>query len=58
MGDNYYNQDITFCSNRKCKVTKCKRHYSHANWAIKPYHSFADFEDTQYCFKKKRNNNK
>lgn len=54
MGDNYYNQDITFCSNRECKVTKCKRHYSHVNWAIKPYHSFADFENTQYCFKKKK----
>lgn len=53
----YYSQDITFCSNRKCQRTKCIRHQCHINWAIKPYHSFADFENTQYCPKKVGDNN-
>ena len=53
----YYSQDITFCSNRKCNRKKCKRHYTNANWSVKPYHSFADFENTQYCPKKRSDNN-
>ena len=53
----YYSQDITFCSSRECKNKKCERNRCHINWAIKPYHSFADFENTQYCPKKRSDNN-
>ncbi len=53
----YFSQDITFCSKRDCKNKKCKRNRCHINWAVKPYHSFSDFENTQYCPKKKRSNN-
>ena len=49
----YFQQDITFCSNRKCKRKNCMRHRSNADWSVKPYHSFADFTDTQYCPKRK-----
>ena len=49
----YFNQDITFCSNRECENKKCKRNHCHIDWTIKPYHSFADFENTQYCPKKR-----
>lgn len=45
----YYDQDITFCSKRDCKNKKCKRNSCHIDWSVKPYHSFADFENTQYC---------
>ena len=53
----YYSQDITFCSNKKCKNKKCKRNACHIRWDLKPYHSFADFENTQYCQKGRSNNN-
>ena len=49
----WIDQDITFCSNRKCQSKTCKRHHSNANWSVKPYHSFSDFTDTQYCPKKR-----
>ena len=49
----YTSQDITFCTKRDCKNKKCERNRCHINWAIKPYHSFADFENTQYCLKKR-----
>ena len=49
-----YDQDITFCSNRKCKNKKCKRHHFNANWFVKPFHSFADFTNTQHCQKKRK----
>lgn len=49
----YYDQDITFCSNKECKNKKCRRHYSHADWSVKPFHSFANFENTQYCLNKR-----
>ena len=42
-------QDITFCSNRKCERKTCQRHHSNADFSVKPYHSFCDFTDTQYC---------
>lgn len=45
----YFSQDITFCSNRKCQRKGCKRHHLNADWSVKPYHSFADFTNTQYC---------
>ena len=50
----YYSQDITFCSNGRCTRKTCERHKSNVNWAAKPYHSFADFDGTQYCPKAKK----
>ena len=47
----YYDQDITFCSNKDCKNKRCKRNHCHIDWTVKPYHSFAGFENTQYCLK-------
>lgn len=49
----YISQDITFCSNRKCKNKKCKRNHCHIDWSVKPYQSFCDFENTQYCLNKR-----
>ena len=46
-------QDITFCSNLKCKRKMCQRHHSNADWTVKPYQGFCDFTDTQYCPKRK-----
>ena len=52
--ERYYSQDITFCSNKKCELMTCIRHDCHIRWDIKPYQSFANFENTKYCLKKKR----
>ncbi len=39
--------DITFCSNQKCRLKRCKRHLSNApkNSEI----SMAELEGTEYC---------
>jgi len=39
--------DITFCSNKKCRLKRCKRHLSNApkNSEI----SMAELEGTEYC---------
>lgn len=52
----YYDQDITFCSSQNCNNQKCKRNRCHINWEVKPYQSFADFENTAYCSKKRSGN--
>lgn len=52
----YYDQDITFCSSKSCKNKRCKRNRCHIDWTIKPYQSFADFENTQYCPMKRSDN--
>lgn len=52
MPNEYYSQDITFCSNRQCTRKSCERHQSHIQWYTKPYHSIADFEGTKYCPKR------
>ena len=52
-----FTQDITFCSNRKCENEKCKRNSCHIDWSVKPYQSFANFENTQYCQKNRRAEN-
>lgn len=49
----YISQDITFCSNRKCENKKCKRNHCHIDWSVKPYQSFSNFENTQYCLNKR-----
>lgn len=50
----YYSQDITFCTNEKCTRKLCERHPCHIRWDIKPFQSFADFENTDYCPEKKK----
>lgn len=49
MGD-----DITFCVNKKCKVTKCFRNPKNIKCKLIP-HSFAELEGTDLCpsFKRK-----
>lgn len=49
----YISQDITFCSNRFCKNKKCERNHCHIDWSAKPYQSFSDFENTEFCPKKR-----
>ena len=49
----YYNQDITFCSKQDCQNKKCNRNHCHIDWNVKPYHSFSDFENTEYCLNKR-----
>lgn len=48
----YFCQDITFCSKHNCENKKCIRNRIHIDWSVKPFHSFADFENTQYCLDK------
>ena len=50
-----YSDDITWCSNRRCKRMKCYRNSKHIRKDISPYKplSFANFEGTQYCLKEK-----
>lgn len=51
----YYTDDITWCSNRRCKCMKCYRNSKHIRKDIPPYKplSFVNFEGTQYCLKEK-----
>ena len=54
--DNYYTEDITWCTNCNCNIKKCERNPKR----IRPTYrelSFADLEYTEYCPKKRRNNN-
>lgn len=53
----YISQDITFCSKRDCENKKCKRNHCHIDWSVKPYQSFCDFENTQYCPKNRGTDN-
>ena len=49
-------QDMTFCSNEKCEITKCKRHQIHIDWAVEPqWRSYSDFEGTKLCLKENKN---
>ena len=45
-------RDITFCSNQKCRLKRCKRHLSNApkNSEI----SMAELEGTEYCPKREK----
>ena len=49
MLNDYYSQDITFCSNKKCKRESCMRHQCHIRWDLKFFQSIADFEGTKHC---------
>lgn len=50
-----YSDDITWCSNRKCTRTKCKRNPMHIrkDAPLTKMFSFADFKGTKYCIKAK-----
>ena len=51
-------QDMTFCSDKKCKLKKCELNPCHINWAVgMPYRSFADFANTKYCLKNEQRSN-
>lgn len=47
----YYCHDITFCMNAECTEKKCERNQCHIRWDLKPYNSFAHYEDTEHCLK-------
>lgn len=50
MGE-YYTDDITWCSNRRCNSKRCERNPKRIRPnPIKEY-SFADLENTAYCIK-------
>lgn len=52
----YYSDDITWCSNRRCGNKKCERNPKRIRPSFKEY-SFADLEGTAYCKKKKEKDN-
>ena len=52
--DNYYTEDITWCTKRNCNIKNCERNPKR----IRPTNrelSFADLENTEYCPKKRVN---
>lgn len=56
MGE-YKSLDITFCSNRRCQNKTCERNQCHVILSIKPHYSVSDFENTEYCPKKRSKQN-
>lgn len=48
------NRDITFCSNRKCKIKKCIRNPRNVKESGICY-SIAKLEGTELCRKRKKN---
>lgn len=48
--NNMASEDITFCTNKKCKYMKCDRNPKHIKQLIP--HSFADYDGTEYCYRK------
>lgn len=49
-------QDITWCGNKDCTFTECRRHQTHILRPNIP-HSFAMLENTEDCYKKYQNAN-
>lgn len=47
----YHTEDITWCMNKYCTVTKCERNPKHIKQMKS--HSFAYLEGTDYCEKSK-----
>jgi hypothetical protein len=45
----YYSDDITWCSNRRCKNTKCERNPKKLKPTPFKGYSFADLEGSDYC---------
>lgn len=52
----YYTEDITWCSKRDCDRMKCERNRKHIRPTLSNL-SFADLEYTDYCPKKRSDNN-
>lgn len=52
----YYTEDITWCSKNNCDRVKCERNQKHIRPALRNL-SFADLEYTDYCPKKRSDNN-
>ena len=44
----YRNDDISFCTNHRCRRKGCFRHQTNIIHPDIP-HSFADFDGTKYC---------
>ena len=57
MNKQYHSEDITFCTNKKCTITKCMRNPKNIqNHSIN--HSFADLDGNKdYCLKVKEATN-
>lgn len=52
---NYYTDDITWCSNKKCTRMTCERNPKNIRPSvIQKEYSFADLEGTIYCSKTKK----
>ena len=51
----YYSDDITWCSNRRCGNKKCERNPTRIKPTAFKAYSFADLEGTAYCKKEKDN---
>ena len=50
MDKQYHSDDITFCTNKKCTITKCMRNPK--NIRVHNPHSFADLDGNKdYCLK-------
>lgn len=54
MDNQYFSQDITFCTNSRCTNKSCFRNQCHIRWDVKRYHSFSDFDGTKNCPKAMR----
>lgn len=51
MDKQWSSDDITFCTNYKCPITKCKRNHKNIQHNDIP-HCFADLDGHEnYCFK-------
>lgn len=51
MDKQYHSEDITFCTSKKCTITKCMRNQKNIRNHFIP-HSFADLDGKKgYCFK-------
>ena len=49
----YYTDDITWCSNRRCNNKKCERNPKRIRFNPFKEYSFAELENTAYCPKKR-----
>ena len=57
MDKQYHSDDITFCTNKKCTITKCMRNVKNIRHH-EITHSFADLDGNKdYCLKVKEATN-
>lgn len=49
----YYSDDITWCDNKKCNITRCQRNPKNIRPSFKPF-SFASLENTEFCLKNRK----